>query len=172
MTNLETNAPMAKWKIAIIPVLVGVLAWRLFGSSGLDEPSKVKQLAEVEDLSGDSKEPKSLLQQLKEERRSRTWPKRDLAEIAQHDPFALTGELKQLSTEVIALVQNNPTTEAPLVAEEPTLKSPVQAIIHGPNGAAAIVENKIVRVGDFVDGGFQVVAIESNAIVVQAVQQK
>jgi hypothetical protein len=139
-------------------------------SSEGDATSAPPKLTEVKESLDESSQPKSLAEKHEQERRSRTWPKRNLAQIAQHDPFSLTGELRARSTKAI-VAQFAQGVSPETANERPTLKNPVQAIIHGPKGAAAIVENRIVRVGDFVEPGVRVVAIEHNAIVVQIVNQ-
>ena len=47
--------------------------------------------------------------------------------------------------------------------------NPVRAVTIGRNGAAALVDSRIVRVGDELEAGIRVVAIERNAIVVEMV---
>jgi hypothetical protein len=164
-----------KRKMALIPILVGVLIWNLSGSGddrssvGVDTPESSEQkLTEAE----------SLIRQLQGNRQNvsqKNWPAFELGDIVDFDPFSLTGTLAERSgiiPEAELAAQSATANGASGIATPKPIEpgaNPVRAVTIGRNGAAALVDSRIVRVGDELEAGIRVVAIERNAIVVEMV---
>jgi len=165
-----------KRKIALIPILAGMLIWNLTGTSN-DRGSVSGDVT----VSAEQKltEAESLIRQLERNRQhvsQKNWPALELGDIVDFDPFSLVGTLAERSgvipdADVLAAqatTADGDVSDTP-EPEEPGA-NPVRAVAIGKNGAAALVDSRIVRVGDELEAGIRVVAIERNAIVVEVVK--
>lgn len=177
MPHPEASQSTPVWKLALIPVLLIGLIWNLTRShDDGDVPPLAAQTSSEQpsNESGDSPSEVSVevvLQQLRETRNAETFRvAMTLEDMEQHDPFSSGGELAQLTGEssssdsAVGSFGNG--NDSGLEATR-TLTAPVQAVMHGPRGAVALVDSRFVRVGDFLEPDVRVVAIESNAIVVE-----
>jgi len=99
------------------------------------------------------------------------WPKLNADAAAQHDPFAVPEALRRQLTE--ARKPNNPAPAKNVGAEAlAALRSKGAAVVlRSERGAAAIVGNRVVRVGDVVEG-YRVVSIDPQGILLEPVGQK
>ena len=179
-TSATSRAPA--WKIALIPLLTIVLVWNL--SPGDQEPLEAATAAEKTAAENTAAEntaeaaSTASLDSVREEPGrnfrhfdTKPWPAVDSQSIAEFDPFALAGELAQRSTLPSAV-------EKPLAAaidedltaqqiEETLSNLQLQGILNGSNGPAALVNSRIVRIGDEIKPGLRVVEITSAGIVME-----
>lgn len=166
-----------KRKIALIPILTGILIWNLSGSgdqadSGATDNSatqSVEMLTEADGLSRQlrSNQNRALL---------KNWPQFELEDMVKFDPFALSGALAERSglQDAERLLASQPEATSKISPDTPdetpdSMKNPVRAVAIGQHGAAALIDSRIVRVGDQLEEGIRVVAIERNAIIVEMV---
>ncbi len=171
-----TRRATPAWKIALIPILTIVLLWNL--STGDEEPLGAATVAETADETGstnslDSSPAPSELQPAPFD--TKPWPAVDSETIAEFDPFALSGELEQRST-----VPSAPELPQPVAAidekqseqriQEALSHLQLQGIFNGKNGPAALIDSRIVRVGDEIKPGLRVVQITASGIVVEPVE--
>lgn len=176
LQNSKESAKTDKRKMALIPVLAGVLIWNLTGSD--DDRSSISVDASASSAQKLT-EAESLIRQLERNRQNvsqKNWPAFELSDIIDFDPFSLTGTLAERSGVVSdAELLAAQTATADGVAGDDKIESkepdvnPVRAVAIGKNGAAALIDSRIVRVGDELEAGIRVVAIERNAIVVEMV---
>ena len=176
LQSFSASGKTNKRKMALIPVLVGVLIWNLTGSG--DERGSMSVDASV---SSEQKltEAESLIRQLERNRQNvsqKNWPALELSDIIHFDPFSLAGTLAERSgvvsdAELLAAQTESADGEPVDEKSEPKEpnENPVRAVAIGKNGAAALIDSRIVRVGDELEAGIRVVAIERNAIVVEMV---
>lgn len=175
MPRLKNDKPTAAWKIALVPLLLIGLVWNVTRSSEDIPPVAAGDRSIVPDTATESpSDVLSVADVLRELERTRqadeARPALSLEEIVRHDPFAMVGELASragLSTASVAIADGLRTADPEVAAETRTLTTPVKAVLNGPNGAVALVDSRIVRVGDFLEPHMRVVAIESDAIVVE-----
>lgn len=177
--NLHTASASGKTdkrKMALVPVLAGVLIWNLTGSG--DDRGSVSVDASASSAQKLT-EAESLIRQLERNRQNvsqKNWPALELSDIIHFDPFSLAGTLAERSgvvsdAELLATQQasaDGESVDESSESKEPN-ENPVRAVAIGKNGAAALIDSRIVRVGDELEAGIRVVAIERNAIVVEMV---
>lgn len=173
--KLQSSNSSDKRKIALIPILVGILLWNLSGSG---EDVKTADRV-VENSEKTLTEAESLIQQLKkskEQASQKNWPAFDLDEVVEFDPFSLVGTLAERSgletnadlLKEESVADSESSAEAAESSDDP-IENPLRAVAIGKNGAAALIDSRIVRVGDELEDGIRIVAIEQNAIVVEMV---
>ncbi len=188
-SRMSVTSRTPAWKIALIPLLTIVLVWNL--SAGDQKPLEATTAAEntaaentaaektAAEKTAETVSTASLDSAREEPGRNfrhfdaNPWPAVDSAKIAEFDPFALDGELAQRSILPSAV-------EKPLAAaidedltaqqiEETLSNLQLQGILNGSNGPAALVNSRIVRIGDEIQPGLRVVEITSAGIVVEPV---
>ena len=174
-TSSATSPRTPVWKLALIPILATILIWTL--SSSADEPLDSVAAAETTadpnsaDLLGS---PPAQREFRNSGPASRPWPAVDHRTIAEFDPFTLTGELEQRSTlppaaqephEVAALAEDHNEQQITKALSEVQL----QGIFNGQQGPVALVDSRMVRIGDEIKPGLRVVEITSDGIVVEPV---
>lgn len=104
----------------------------------------------------------------KQQSTRRTWPVVNLEEALAYDPFA-EQQISQSSANdkgQMAKVAAGPVPSQSMEANEEKsdlLNERVQSVVSGGQGAAALVGDRIVRVGDTIDG-FEVVAIDKGGV--------
>ena len=172
----NSSGKIDKRKIALIPILVGVLIWNLSGSGNDRSSVSVDATASSEQK---LTEAESLIRQLERNRQNvseKNWPAFELGDIIEFDPFSLVGTLAERSgviSDAERLAAQSATAAGASGDENPEPKepdeNPVRAVAIGRNGAAALIDSRIVRVGDELEAGIRVVAIERNAIIVEMV---
>ena len=96
------------------------------------------------------------------------WPKRTAEAVGQHDPFAMPEPLARQ-----ALAQGQGTSRGGKDAKRPAGPDPVlaamrskgvDAVFRDQDGAVAVMNNRVVRVGDVLQG-YRVVSIEDDGVV-------
>lgn len=138
-----------KFKLVLVPVLAGVLGIILIRDSSKEPDSEQVALKNKGGLVSTKK--------------SVVWPEFELDEIARMQPFQT---IKQPDTTRSAggSVQN---AEAPFASGQgtpPTEILEVRAIFQTPQGASAILGNRVVRVGDLLSNGKRVSAIRPDGV--------
>ena len=165
-----STTPTPKWKIALIPILAATLIWNLSGSGTGSSNASPEFAAEDTNASVSSGAARldSLVESLP------PWPQFSLEQLVKHDPFALNGELKSLTSKLNPTVASEldegsiqPTGGARMTLDELSKKNPVTAVIDGPRGRAAIIDSRIVRVGDVLEDGIRVVGIQKSGVIVE-----
>lgn len=163
-------------KLALIAVLavvlVVVLAVQFGGSFGAGRP------AEREERRGESREQRAASGESSPlvthhsppatPYSSRPWPKLELADVTDFDPFAAPKPAPEPSETLAATVESAAAQEEQDAAFLEQLRQEgVQAVIGSAhNGRAALIGSQIVRVGDVL-GGFRVVGIEPDGVVLE-----
>lgn len=178
--KLQTSKPSGqtdKRKMALIPVLAAFLIWNLTSS---DDNSRQGSASEsVSRTAQTLTEAEAMIAQLKknqERAEQKNWPHFELNDVLEFDPFSLAGTLAERSgvqpaEQLVAAADtaaSNPSADSPPTEPDPK-ENPVRAVAIGRHGAAALVDSRIVRVGDEVEEGIRIVAIERNAIVVEMI---
>lgn len=178
MSSPEGRKPTPAWKIALIPVLLIGLVWNLMRDTDTVPEVVAGDQPGARVASGPDRVPsvQDVLVQLERTRQAEqarsTLP---LEKVLKHDPFALSGRLAEqsgLTSVVESVASSSPrmpgkpqtTASAPRTR---VLKNVVKALLNGPRGPAALVDSRIVRVGDFLEPDVRVVAIQADAIVVE-----
>ena len=178
--NLRTASPNSKTdkrKIALIPVLAGFLIWNLTSAGGNAHGDAAVDFVEQSEQT--LTEAEGLIRQLRQSQdraSQKNWPQFNLNDVVKFDPFSLAGTLAERSGVLAAEQLLAAQTETGLdlsvdtVVKEPDpSENPVRAVTIGRNGAAALIDSRIVRVGDELEEGIRIVAIERNAIVVEMI---
>ena len=104
-------------------------------------------------------------------------PKVDLKQVLSHNPFRSQGELKNESDlpSTNGLVANR-TAETEQVFENQNamapIEIPVSAIVTGSRGSAALIGGNLYREKDLLEGGWKIVAIKSNSILIESVSSE
>jgi len=98
---------------------------------------------------------------------SRTWPRLDAQVAAAYDPFAVPAPMvRKLASEQQARQGAKP-GEANLRQAEAALASlrskGISAVLRNQRGAVAVIGNRVVRVGDVIEG-YRVVSIEADGV--------
>ena len=138
-----------KFKLALVPVLAGVLGVILIRDSSKEPDSEQVGLNKKGSLVS-TKKPV-------------VWPEFDLEEIALMQPFQT---LKQPDTTQPAggSARNVESSSASEQGSPPTEILEVRAIFQSPQGASAILGNRVVRVGDLLSNGKRVSAIRPDGV--------
>ena len=164
------------WKIAVIPLLTIVFRWSL--STGDEESLEVATVAEtsVEVESASSLDSSLALSELHREQFDvKPWPAIASETIAEFDPFSLSGELEQRSTvtpvpeksQAVASIDEDQTEQQ---IQDSLSNLQLQGIFNGRNGPAALIDSRIVRIGDEINPGLRVVQITASGIIVEPVE--
>ncbi len=165
------------WKIALVPVLAIVLAWNLLipSKQPLDAAATEQTASEVAaSETSDEIVPTKPMKVLQQDQRA--WPTISADTIAEFDPFALSGELAQRSIATLPVIASAaPVTDADAAQKQQQIKEAVarlnvQGIFKGSNGPAALVDSRIVRIGDEIEPGLRIVQITASGIVVEPVK--
>ena len=112
---------------------------------------------------------------------SRPWPAITLANVVQHDPFAVPPALLRLTTAPGAGFEDTQgappkhskgTERADRLSQlqeriETLKKRQVSALLRGSKGATAIIDSKVVHEGDLLEDGVRVVEIGPNGVVLE-----
>lgn len=170
------SAPKATpaWKIALVPVLAIVLVWNLASPSKqpLDAATDEQTASDVVAPETSAEVVTATL--LKQRHLQQPdWPTVDARTIAEFDPFALSGELAERSIATPPVVEAAEPVAAAEAAqkqqqiEEAIARLNVQGIFKGSNGPAALVDSRIVRIGDEIEPGLRIVEITASGIVVE-----
>ena len=166
-----------KRKMALIPILVGILIWNLSGSgdhagSGATADSATQSAQTLTETDGLSRQ----LRSNQNRALLKNWPPFELEDMVKFDPFSLTGALAERSglQDAEQLLASQPKAESKISPGTPdenpdSSQNPVRAVTIGQNGAAALVDSRIMRVGDQLEDGIRIVAIERNAIIVEMI---
>tara|TARA_R110002072_G_scaffold243821_2_gene403072 strand:- start:49542 stop:50078 length:537 start_codon:yes stop_codon:yes gene_type:complete len=167
-----------KRKVALIPVLVGILIWNLTSSSDKAGSGAADNSATLSEQT--LTEADGLIRQLRSSQdrtQRKNWPQFELEDMVKFDPFSVSGALAERSGFQAAeqLIASQPEAEShlsPDAADEKAdpIENPVRAVTIGRNGAAALIDSRIMRVGDQLEEGIRIVAIERNAIIVEMVE--
>jgi hypothetical protein len=138
-----------KVKYALIPVLAAILGYVLIREDG--------DFAESTSLSNNPKQHVGATIAPVE------WPQFSVEEIALLQPFQTLKQLDSLGVGDSATGNESIPQEA-LGGGEAIGPVEVRAIFQTPNGAAALLGNRVVRVGDVLDDGRRVTAIHPQGI--------
>ena len=142
-------AKSPKFKLALIPALAA-----LHGMVLMQDTSNPPISPEMETTSRET---------LVTTKKKVEWPQYDWEEIVLMQPFPRSKELDE-STSADELSENDaarPEVEQEIVPEDP-LK--VRAVFQTPNGASALLGDRVIRVGDVLPNGKRVTAIHSDGI--------
>lgn len=142
-------AKSPKFKLALIPALAALLGMVLMQDTSNPPIAPETEIANRETLVTTKKQVE--------------WPRYDWEEIVLMQPFPKLKELEE-STPSDELSENNaanPEAEQEIVPEDP-LK--VRAVFQTPNGASALLGDRVIRVGDVLPNGKRVTAIHSDGI--------
>ena len=172
----NVNDPWRRHKLAAIPLLVIVLVVSLYRSLSRSEmPTANAPALPTVNISTGSHLPTPANTPAKCD--WSRWPRIDLKEIVASDPFVpwLSSDSEPASvvakTNAISSANANSTTEGNSITtvDEPAaiLNEKIQALYQDDTGSAAIVDSRIIRPGDALDGGFEVVGITSEGIIVK-----
>ncbi len=168
--------PAPAWKIALIPLLTMVLVWSL--ATGDKDSLDAATVAATADEAGVT----NLLGSVPESPDvslpgfdTKTWPAVDSESIADFDPFALSGALEQRSTVPPAPESPHPVAAIDAKQSEQRIQEALsqlqlQGIFNGKNGPAALVDSRIVCIGDEIKPGLRVVQITASGIVVEPIE--
>jgi hypothetical protein len=177
------------WKVALIPVLLIGLVWNV--TRGTDVVPVLAAIAEPteSDVSKSNRvlSVTEVLQELQETRLAeKSRSPLQLTRIIEFDPFSRVGELakKYGITDTpahtvdipipISDIAPSPATPTDPVESAPAtyvVTNPVKAVLNGPHGAVALIDSRIVRVGDYLEPNVRIVAIQSDAVVVELTNQ-
>ncbi len=178
METLETPeaaTPTPRWKIALIPLLAATLVWNLSTSNGSHGGSEAEESAANTDsgpgdFSAERGHPPV--------EKAQPWPEFPLERIVARDPFAMSGELlartEDSAAQVVATTSTDDFNQPEKTRgslEELSASNPVTAVIDGPLGRAAIVDSKVVHIGDVLEDRFRIVDILKSGIVVELTDQ-
>jgi hypothetical protein len=137
-----------KLKLIIIPALAGVLGFILIRDSSKESVSEplipTKQ------------------QILVSTRKQVVWPEFELEEIALLQPYKTLKQLDQIQSD--AGVASEEATNAARQAESLRNALEVRAIFQTPQGASALVGDRVVRAGDVLPDGKRVTAIRADGV--------
>lgn len=190
----------ARWKIAAIPVLSLILLWTLTHrptDSGPDAPADTEMTeadsaqpapAASTELTADAGSPASATpenQQVAippEPRIDRNWAVTSLHDVTAFDPFTLRGALEERAAlapptaPAIADASPEPPAAADASVSAPQPEYDVsqyrlQAVFNSPRGPAAIVDSRIVRIGDELEPGLRIVRITPSGLIVEPADQ-
>ncbi|WP_166831007.1 hypothetical protein [Thalassoroseus pseudoceratinae] len=149
-------------KLLLIPVLGFVLFSVVFEDEGFNEqqslaPRKSNSQASKQDKpSSNSKQALTVLP---------PWPSCCLDDMLAHNPFHIP---KPPPVEPDSTTEPDEDESAPVTPSATTLQTlRVTAVVSGQNGMMALVNNRMVQVGDTLDNGLVVVGIDENAITVK-----
>ena len=105
-------------------------------------------------------------------------PKVDLKQVLSHNPFRSHGESKD-GVDLLhsnGLVANRPEKTEPSLENQNAiapLEIPVSAIVTGSKGSAALIGGNFYHETDLLEGGWRIVAIKSNSILIsQTIQDE
>lgn len=183
-----TRTPI--WKVALIPVLLIGLIWNV--TRDTDDVAVVA--ASAEPTTSDASESNrvltvaDVLQELRETRLAeKSRSPLQLTRIIEFDPFSRVGELAKKNSGIANIPTPTadiatPTVTIPPPRATPTdpvesalatyvATNPVKAVLNGPHGAVALIDSRIVRVGDYLEPNVRIVAIQSDAVVVELTDQ-
>ena len=170
------SRPTPAWKIALIPILTIVLVWNL--STGDKKPLEAATVADTADkavVTNSLDSSPALSEPQPAQFATKPWPAVNSETIAEFDPFALSGELEQRSTVPAAPEESQAVTSIDEDQTEQQIQEALshlqlQGIFKGRNGAAALIDSRIVRIGDEIKPGLRVVQITASGIVVEPVE--
>lgn len=173
------SAANERWKLGLIPVLVGVLVWVIW-PAGDDSPRVATAAKKPKPAANPQAEKPRKMSQLPWEK---DWPEYELAEILETNPFALPRELHKLTYRppVVAdtVVQVQPVEadseeerrEAAAEQLEARMavirKKQVSALFINSAGRSALVGSKVLHEGDLLEEGVRIVKISHDGITVQ-----
>lgn len=168
--------PRRHYKLAAIPVLVIVLAWQLYGAlshSGAPSASAPPLPAKI----GSTPSPLSAPTAKPVRSDWSKWPRIDLKEIIACNPFVPW--TSSASDDASFMAETTPTSaatagetaseSAAMKADKSGLKfnGKVQALYDDRAGTAAIVDARIIRPGDLIDGGLEVKKVTNVGIIIE-----
>lgn len=140
---------LPKLKLILIPILAGALGFILISDSS-------KEL-ESETVTPNKKST------LVSTRKPTVWPEFELEEIALLQPYKTLKQLEQIQTEEGLADEHAPSDTTEQV--ERTLDVlEVRAVFQTPQGASAILGDRVVRVGDVLSNGKKITAIHAHGV--------
>ena len=149
-------------KLAIIPLLAGVLLWMVFGRSDKDKPTG----AGAHGSSVASGSHKGSRKPVSRSRIERPWPEFELGEILLHDPF-LRGEPQQADPAQTAV-------RAPAETEEEgeeigPQEWEVDVFIDSKKRQIALSNGHVLQRGDVVEGKWRVLALSHEKVLLEPI---
>ncbi len=167
-----TRPTTPAWKIALVPILAIVLVWNLASPSTRTLDATIAEPSDPEDATIKTTGPHLAAAPFElPQPQLKTWPTLDADTIAGFDPFALSGALAQRSIVVAPThrvkehVAESEATREKTQLEEAARQLNVQGIFKGSSGVAALVDSRIVRIGDEIEPGLRIVQITPTGIV-------
>jgi len=166
---MQNKPPTSRWsarvRIALIPglaaVLIGVLCWPS------TEPGSVEPSTVVTAASPSAPQPAS------DPGLEQTWKDIEIAQAKENNPFAglgLPNASQALELNPESASQQTPSNRSSSQLDDAatirTLR--VQAVLHTEDGFCAVIDGKVVRIGDSLPDGIKVLAISHDGIVVRA----
>lgn len=137
----------SRLKLILVPVLAGALGFILIGDSS-KEPESVASSNKTSLVS--TKKPV-------------VWPEFELEEIALLQPYKTLKQLEQIQNAEESPAAGTPSTDTNQ-AERTTDILEVRAIFQTPQGASALLGNRVVRVGDLLSNGKKITAIHAHGL--------
>ncbi|MGE0610591.1 MAG: hypothetical protein AB7O62_26110 [Pirellulales bacterium] len=175
---LQDKTPAERRKLALLALLavlfVVVLYWQFAGAGGspaaadlaVARPPRTVYPAAIPESHGTAR---------------RDWPTADLSETIAHNPFRMPAqfipppepeqvvELDEQAVAAVEQAQAEPIEEQLPAVEPPPFQWPVkvQAVFVDARGAAAMVDSRVVRVGDRLESGARVIEIAPGHVMLQ-----
>ncbi len=140
---------LPKLKLILIPALAGALGFILISDSS-KEP-------ESEPVAPNKKNT------LVSMRKPAVWPEFELEEIALLQPYKTLKQIEQIQTAEGLAEEQSPTAGAEQVERASDIMQ-VRAVFQTPQGASALLGDRVVRVGDVLSNGKKIIAIHAHGV--------
>jgi hypothetical protein len=149
-----------RWKLASIPLLAALLIYLLIPTA---DPGPAELASTAIETSVAESSATARCETAADQRAAAPQaPIPALSELLAANPFESLEAVERLSS--TGASGNLPTSQPTAAAHEPPPEVKITAIYQSPSGPVAIVDNQLVRIGDFLSPQYRVIGIDHRGI--------